>query len=369
MVSIMFNHLLGDQPISSTQGTYAAFQYGSQLCTYQQIIDQPELAKGVQVVVLGWNCPNYARFEQALNQLSANFKSQTVLQLGAIEGELILLIELVEQLVQQQLFPIIICPNSQALLGQLKAYERKKQALTLALVSSQLDYQVAASNTQEGLLNQLLAYRPQLLDHLCCLGYQTYLVDPAAINQLDDYYVELYRLGLLQQQLEAVEPIVRQADLFSFELSAIRAADVPAVTNRNPNGFAAAQACRILRYASLNERLSSLSLHSFDLSIADGGQTANMLAQLVWFAIEGFGARSYESMDLSQDLQAYVVDNKALDMPLVFYKSPKTERWWMEIPKQLHPRQALVACSYQDYQWASTGELPDRLLNSIQRLT
>ncbi len=124
-----------------------------------------------------------------------------------------------------------------------------------------------------------------------------------------------------------------------------------------------------MRYISMSDQLSSLCIHGFDWNMEEGAQTANMIAQLIWFAIEGFFARIHEFPIDKKDLRAYVVDNKDLDMPISFYKSSKSDRWWFEIPKALYSKHQLVACSYQDYQIACEGDLPDRLLNAINRLT
>ncbi len=50
---------------------------------------------------------------------------------------------------------------------------------------------------------------------------------------------------------------------------------------------------------------------------------------------------------------------------IIFYKSKKTDRWWMEIPCEnernhdTYGRQLLVPCIYEDYQQAMENELPD----------
>jgi hypothetical protein len=45
---------------------------------------------------------------------------------------------------------------------------------------------------------------------------------------------------------------------------------------------------------------------------------------------------------------------------LVFYKSPWSQRWWIEVPN--HPgedaRHSLVPCSMDDYSLAQNGEIP-----------
>jgi hypothetical protein len=50
---------------------------------------------------------------------------------------------------------------------------------------------------------------------------------------------------------------------------------------------------------------------------------------------------------------------------LIFVKSQKSGRWWIEVTLPVpvgsrKERSLLVPCTYDDYQKASSGELPDR---------
>jgi|GEM_PF-365006 len=347
--------------------SFKPYQYASRIAQYQQ---QRIDLRNIEVAVLGWNHPNYTAFQQALYRLSANFKQGKVMDLGLVKSNPIHLIEVVDFLLQNSILPIIISPNSDAIPAQLKAYEQRHELLNMALLDSSIPFEPSPnSEDQQPLINQLLSYYPHLLFHLNCIGYQSYLIDKNAVDFLEDKYFELYRLGKVQHRLEEVEPMVRDADLAAFNINAIRCADAPASSYTNPNGFLAAEACQVMRYLTMSDRLSSLSIYGFDTIIEDRNQTTNMIAQLVWFAIEGFFARTYEYPVETQQLRAYLVDNTNINSAITFYKSPKSDRWWFEIPKNLYPKHQLIACSYADYKTACEGELPDRLFNAIQRLS
>ena len=68
----------------------------------------------------------------------------------------------------------------------------------------------------------------------------------------------------------------------------------------------------------------------------------------------------------------YVVDLKESDYQLVFWKSKKSGRWWMEVPfsnnKKRYKRHHLVSCSYHDYQLACKGDIPNRWINAYEKL-
>ena len=60
------------------------------------------------------------------------------------------------------------------------------------------------------------------------------------------------------------------------------------------------------------------------------------------------------------------------DHEVVFYKSPRSDRWWMDIPTpgagNRKGRLLLIPCTYADYQAAATGHLPDRWWRTQQKL-
>lgn len=357
----MIDHLL--QPASLSTPLTASFQYGQHLPMHQE--GQTKW-KEAHIALIGYGVAEaYQAVREQLAMLSVNFRPNKIIDLGLVKPNLLPLTELLDVLLRQGIFPIVVAEKGEALLAQLKAYEQGSEQIALAMIDSKLDYELGEA---KGLLNQLLQYNPKLLQRLTCIGSQSYLTNPAAVQLLQKKQVNIHRLGSVIQQLEEVEPMVRQADIAGFSLRAIRAADAPALAPRNPNGLTAAQACQLVRYMSVSDQLSSLCLYDWNAQYEDYGQTALLIAQLIWFAIEGFYARVYEWPIQRKQLRTYVVDNKLLDTSVTFYKSQKSDRWWVAIPKEFSAAEPLVACSYADYKMACEGEVPERLLQAIARL-
>ncbi|MGH1337790.1 MAG: arginase family protein [Aureispira sp.] len=359
----MIDHLLQSSSLLTPLPSLASFQYSQQLLQHKTGEEQ---WKKAHIALIGYGSAQaYQAVREALSGLSANFKKGQVIDLGLVRPDLLPLTELLDLLYQQGVFPIVVAENSQAMLAQLRAYEQRAERISLALVDPQLDYNL---EEETGFLNQLLRHAPKLLQQMTCIGSQSYLTNPAAAKSLQAQQVNIHRLGSILEQLEEVEPMVRQADISGFSLRTIRAADIPALAPRNPNGLTAAEACRLVRYMSMSDQLSSLCLYDWQPQYSDHGQTALLTAQLIWFAVEGFYARVYEWPVQRKQLRTYVVDSKLLDTAVTFYKSQKSNRWWVAIPEEFQAEQALIACSYADYKMACEGELPDRLLQAIARL-
>ena len=76
-------------------------------------------------------------------------------------------------------------------------------------------------------MSKIIAHQPNYLFNHTNIGYQNYFTDPDSIDLMDRLYFDHYRLGLVQQDLEQVEPMVRNADMLSFDISSVRFSDAP----------------------------------------------------------------------------------------------------------------------------------------------
>jgi formiminoglutamase len=197
-------------------------------------------------------------------------------------------------------------------------------------------------------------------------------------------YFDVYRLGNIQSNLEEAEPIVRSADILSFDISSIRQSDAPACLNSTPNGLYGEEACQIMRYAGMSDKLSSVGIYELNPDFDNRGQTAHLAAQMLWYFIEGYSNRKSDFPVIpGKDYMKYRVaipqpltSSEGSGHELVFYKSLKTDRWWMEVPfnpkgkgdKSKFERHHLVPCSYEDYLLACSEEMPDRWWQAYQKL-
>ena len=104
-------------------------------------------------------------------------------------------------------------------------------------------------------------------------------------------------------------------------------------------------------------------------------QTSHLVAQMIWYFIDGFYSRKKDfPIGDKTDYTKYRVILQEQKHELVFYKSNKSERWWMEVPyppnKRIkYERHHLVPCSYSDYQTACNEDMPDRWWQTFQKLS
>jgi hypothetical protein len=58
---------------------------------------------------------------------------------------------------------------------------------------------------------------------------------------------------------------------------------------------------------------------------------------------------------------------------MVFYKSEKSQRWWLELTNDSHlnnnsKKAALLACTENDYESAIHDHIPERWYNAVRRM-
>jgi hypothetical protein len=140
--------------------------------------------------------------------------------------------------------------------------------------------------------------------------------------------------------------------------------------NATPNGLYAEEACQIMRYAGLSNRLSSLGIYQYNPAYDYRNQTAILMAQMIWYFVDGFYARKNDNpAENEEGFIKFIVDISDTEQELVFYKSKLSDRWWMQIHDTKENKTHLISCSYNDYKQACSDELPDKWLKSLARFS
>ncbi|MBI2721361.1 MAG: formimidoylglutamase [Bacteroidetes bacterium] len=282
----------------------------------------------------------------------------------------------VDFLVRKNIIPIILGGSQDLTYAQFLGYKDLEQTINIAAVDSVFDLGNPDEEiTNMSYLGNIILHQPNYLFNYSNIGYQTYLVDQSSLHMMNKLYFDVYRLGQIRDKIEEAEPVIRQADMLTFDMTAIKHSDAPANPNASPNGFYAEEACQIMRYAGMNDKLSSIGIYEINPEYDVSGKTAHLAAQMIWCFMDGFYNRKndFPSRTNPDYLRFHVVlqDEK---YEINFYKSKKSDRWWMEIPYPPHKdlkfeRHTLIPCNYKDYELATQNEIPDRWWQTYQKLS
>jgi formiminoglutamase len=316
-------------------------------------------------------------FRRELYQLSRTSGYNRVLDLGNLrngpgpEDTKLRLMEVCEHLLGRDILPIIIGGTHDFDFGQYRAYEAHEKLITLLNVDARLDLS-DEKDARFSHIARIIKHDPNFLFNYIHLAYQSYFVDPDQTGIMDQLSFESIRLGEMKGKIQEYEPIIRDADMLSFDMSAIQSLYFPGTDRPNVFGLTGEEACQICWYAGQNDKLTSVGFYDYmESKDAQDHRSAQLLATMVWYFIEGYYHRKGDKNFLSNDYLIYEVAFEDRPETIRFYKSKKSEKWWMEIPDEnsesVFLRNKMIPCGYSDYETALKGDFPQRWLNALSR--
>ena len=347
----------------------------------------PDL-EGVSIALLGVlenrNDHNYIGEEFQLNEIRKAFYAlfpgswnTTVADLGDInKGETVedtyfALKTTIAVLIEKKIIPIIIGGTQDLTYANYRAYDALIPMVNIVNIDCKFDLGDSSRPIKNNsFVGKIILDQPYNLFNYATIGYQTYFNSQEEIDLMDKLYFESYRLGQISKNITLVEPVLRDANIVSLDLNSVKSAEVSLNQKYSPNGFDGKEICAISRYAGISNKVSSFGIYEYKAS-KDDEITSMLIAQIVWYFIEGVNFRvKDDNFNDENNHQKYItlVD----DQELIFYKSNKTGRWWIEIPflnevNTKLKRHTLLPCIHQDYLDACNNKVPDRWYKAFQK--
>lgn len=255
---------------------------------------------------------------------------------------------------------ILLGGSHDVTLAQYFAYKDFGRQVEATCIDATIDLRGESSLRNENFLLEMLTGEPNLVRHYNHIGFQSYLVHPRMLETMDKLRFDCYRVGVAKDNMDEMEPVIRNSTLLSFDINAIKNSDAPA-NQCSPNGFTGEEACMLTRYAGMSSQLTSLGIYGYDPRRDKDELTSKQIAQMLWYFIDGKSRNkqeaSLEERDLFNEYHTIVAEEDT-----VFLQSRKTNRWWMQLPDK-----KIIACSYNDYVNASRNEIPERWLREQER--
>ncbi len=264
------------------------------------------------------------------------------------------------ELLQLNKTVLIIGGSHDNTLAQYYAYKDLKKIIEATVIDAAIDLKSESSARSQNFLMEMLTSEPNMIKHYNHIGFQSYFVHPRMLETMDKLRFDCYRLGKAKEQLEEMEPVIRNSHLVSFDIASIKSSDAPAASY-SPNGFSGEEACSLTRYAGLSPNLSSLGIYGYNPKNDIKNLTALQIAQMIWYFIDG-KSRNIQETELGDRQNFNEYHTAFAEVDTTFIQSKKTGRWWMELPDK-----KMIACSYNDYLIASNNEIPERWLRAQER--
>ena len=270
----------------------------------------------------------------------------------------------VEAVLKKNMIPLLLGGSQDLVYAQYRAYDFSDKMINFVNVDSRFDLGDAEKPISNvSYVGKIIIEKPYNLFNYSTLGYQSYFNPPQEISLMEKLYFDAYRLGEITSDITMTEPIMRNADLVSIDVAAIKGAEVSFTKNTSPNGFDGREICAIARYAGISNKVSSFGLYELkDITHEKSG--AILAAQILWYFIEGVNFR-VDDEDFYDEKLFMTYQVPIDDEVLVFKKSNKTGRWWIELPfisnvNNKLKRRTLLPCTYGEYLSACNQEIPER---------
>lgn len=274
--------------------------------------------------------------------------------------------EVVAYLVENKVIPIILGGGNDLAYANYRAYELLERVVNVVDIDACFDLGTeTAPIRSDAYVNKLVLQQPNFLLNYSNIGYQSYMNSPESVNMMESLYFESYRVGFMRRNLEEVEPVVRNADMVSLDISAVRRPDAPGCPHNSSNGFYGEEICQISKYVGLSDKLSSFGIYEYDPTLDFNNQTSQLIAHILWYFVEGFLYRMNDGQFKNKDdyRQFNVSVSGALD-ELVFFNSRKSGRWWVIVPMYQkdsdHVQNYYLPCSKRDFDLACEDKISDR---------
>ena len=280
---------------------------------------------------------------------------------NSLEDTYFALEKVAAELLKRNIIPIIIGGSQDLTYPLYRAYDNLEQMVNLVSVDSKFDFgKEDAAISATSYLTKIVIDEPNNLFNYCNIGFQTYYNSQEEIDLIDKLFFDAYRLGDVANHIAIAEPVFRDADIVSIDLTSVKSSDSGNLITFTPNGFNGKEICALARYAGISDKVSLFGIFNH----MGTKQESILIAQVIWYFIEGYHYRSNEyPYGSKESYLKYIVPFENED--LVFFKSDKTDRWWIEIPFISHvnnklKKSTLLPCSYEDYLAAINQEVPER---------
>lgn len=182
------------------------------------------------------------------------------------------------------------------------------------------------------------------------IGYQRHCIDVSKISHFS------VSLGEYRTAPKTVEPLLRDASSFTINLNALRHAEAPNVKDNFPSGLNTEEICQLARYAGEANKMDMLQI-VLDTGAKKVIPESMIIAQIIWYFLEGMGFDKSIHPSTSTEFQEYLVE---AEHTYHFYKSHRNNKWWIK-----NLESGFTACSFEEYTQTKENGLPERLLYAI----
>ncbi len=306
-----------------------------------------------------------------LYRLNGKFPVCKIADLGNIKkgksdkAMLIALQDVISSLSEKGINCIVIGGEQYLTNALCKGLSESYSSLSLCVIDSKIDVgdmseSVCSHSFLATLVNQNYIYE------LDIIGVQNYYYSQNQLTYINNNKGYIKRLSEIKKDLFKLEPIIRNADVISIDMSVVRLADAPAAIQPCPNGLFGEDLCQLSRFAGYSDKSKIFFISEWDTVLDAQHHTSLLVAEAIWHYIEGLANRTDENPTEENPIyQKLLVQSEISNEAIAFYHNTHTDKWWIQIPQQ-HSLQ-ILPCHISDYQSIVNNEIPDIWLRYVYK--
>ena len=342
----------------------------------------PEL-KGLTIALIGLNeyrnsffhnsSYNVNQFRKVFYELYPGNWNLSIADLGdlpngeKVEDTYFAIKEIGVHLKQMNIIPIFIGGSHDLMFPLYEVFQNFKQLVNIVSIDRSFDFsQEDDLISGRSFMSKIIMKKPNVLNNYTNIGFQSYYCAEEEKDLMEKLYFDSLRLGQVLNEPALAEPIFRDADIIGFDMKCLSWQAIADPLKGQPNGIDSRTICSLTRYAGISDQISFVGF----FEIPSTPMTDQLLAQMIWYLIEGVQLRFDEYPVITKDFLKYSVTLS--DQIMVFYKSDRSNRWWIELTNnsQLNNKiksTTLLACTEKDYLDAMQDKIPERWYNAVKR--
>lgn len=251
----------------------------------------------------------------------------------------------------------------------------KKFHQALLLIDQKLNYSVfdecLSLENRNYSLQHLIDADKKSFFNLAFLGQQSHLSDYNAVEEIKECNVILHRLAEIKNNSEPYISTLRDTEAASLFLSVLKSSELLSTSGDISSSGLLVEDLAQIAYNLGNSakcRILNIQLNHEQENILE--KQCEIALQLLWYHLDGITKMNDPLPSDLQNFQEYTVEECLGNANLRFLKSTQSGKWWVEIPfevKDAFKKHRFYPCSYRNYLAASKGELPDELIEIIER--
>jgi arginase family enzyme len=275
------------------------------------------------------------------------------------KGTLLAIRDITEYLNQLNIIVIVLGGSQELTIGISEAFSGKR-FFWLSSIDAVLDVKKGTELfNSKNYLTQLFRKVPNLFQ-FSLIGYQQQLVSENLLHKIGDNSNYL-RLGELRDDIKQAELLLRNTNVLTFDIRAIKHSEIPDTKETNPNGLRGEEACKLAHYAGLSPNLKVFGLFEKEPD-SNCLITSALAAEIIWYFLKGVSDR--KPIEIKT---VYKVEIEGLEQPVIFRHEWELNRWWFDV-KSISGEVMEIACSEEEYKKAASNEIPERWLRYLQKM-